>query len=155
MCSTSLRLYSSQGSAHLANSTASYWKSSSDEFARSRPSIPACCDSEQEHHVCVLCVFCICRVGQNHTYTVYIRYFWQGHHQIYGHIRCIYTVLANPMCLSSHMYVCVCVRAGVCMCVCVCVCVRVCVCMCVCVCACACVCVCVCVCLCACVCVCV
>ena len=36
------------------------------------------------------------RVGQNHIYTVYIRYFWQGNHKIYGHIRCIYTVLANP-----------------------------------------------------------
>ena len=36
------------------------------------------------------------RVGQNHIYTVYIRYFWQGDRQIYGHIRCIYTVLANP-----------------------------------------------------------
>jgi hypothetical protein len=29
-------------------------------------------------------------------YIVYIRYFWQGNHQIHGHIRCIYTVLANP-----------------------------------------------------------
>jgi len=38
----------------------------------------------------------ICRVGQNHIYTVCIRYFWQGNHEIYGHIRCIYTVLANP-----------------------------------------------------------
>jgi hypothetical protein len=38
----------------------------------------------------------ISRVGQNHIYTVYIRYFWQGNHQIYGHLRCIYTVLANP-----------------------------------------------------------
>jgi hypothetical protein len=35
--------------------------------------------------------------------TIYIRciygilwYFWQGNHQTYGHIRCIYTVLANP-----------------------------------------------------------
>jgi len=36
------------------------------------------------------------RVGQNHIYTVYIRYFWQGNHQIFGHIRCIYMVLANP-----------------------------------------------------------
>jgi hypothetical protein len=26
----------------------------------------------------------------------YLRYFWQGNHQIYGHIRCIHTVLANP-----------------------------------------------------------
>ena len=24
------------------------------------------------------------RVGQNHIHTVYIRYFWQGNHQIYG-----------------------------------------------------------------------
>jgi len=39
----------------------------------------------------------ICRVGQNHIYTVYIRYFWQGNHQIYGHIRCVHTVLANPI----------------------------------------------------------
>ena len=36
------------------------------------------------------------RVGQNHIYTVYVRYFWQGNHQIYGHMRCIYTVLDNP-----------------------------------------------------------
>ena len=38
----------------------------------------------------------VCRVGQNHIYTVYLRRFWQGNHQIYCHIRCIYTVLANP-----------------------------------------------------------
>ena len=38
----------------------------------------------------------ICRVSQNHIYTVYIRNFWQEHHQIYGHIRRIYTILANP-----------------------------------------------------------
>ena len=37
-----------------------------------------------------------CRDGQNHVYTVYKRYFWQGNHQINGHIRCIYTVVANP-----------------------------------------------------------
>jgi hypothetical protein len=37
------------------------------------------------------------RVGQNiYIYTVYIRFFWQENHQIYGHIRCIYTDLANP-----------------------------------------------------------
>jgi len=30
-------------------------------------------------------------------YTVHIRCFWQGDHHIYGHIRCIYTVLANPI----------------------------------------------------------
>jgi len=42
------------------------------------------------------------RVGQNHIYTVYIRCFWQGNHQIYGHIRCIYTVLANPIFVPSN-----------------------------------------------------
>jgi len=35
------------------------------------------------------------RVGQINIYTVYTRYFWQGNHQVYGHVRCIYTVLAN------------------------------------------------------------
>jgi len=34
------------------------------------------------------------RVG--HIYTVYLWYLWQGNHQIYGHVRCIYAVLANP-----------------------------------------------------------
>jgi len=29
--------------------------------------------------------------------AVYVRYFWQGNHQIYGHILCIYTILANSM----------------------------------------------------------
>ena len=37
------------------------------------------------------------RVGQNHIYTVYIRYFWLGNHQIYGVYIRIYTVLANPI----------------------------------------------------------
>jgi len=39
----------------------------------------------------------IIRVGQNHIYTVCIRYFWQGNHHIYAHLRCRYTVLANPI----------------------------------------------------------
>ena len=30
------------------------------------------------------------RVGQNHTYTVYTRYFWQVNYQNYGHVRRIY-----------------------------------------------------------------
>jgi len=38
----------------------------------------------------------IAKVGQDHMYTVYIRYFWQGNHRIYNHIRCIFTALANP-----------------------------------------------------------
>jgi len=36
------------------------------------------------------------RVGQNHIYTVHLRYSWQGNHQIHGHTGCIYTVLADP-----------------------------------------------------------
>jgi len=49
------------------------------------------------------CRCVIYRAGQNHIYMVCIRYFWQGHHLIYGHIRCIYTVLAN-----LHIYVFIC-----------------------------------------------
>jgi hypothetical protein len=36
-----------------------------------------------------------------YIYTVYIWYFWQGNHQIYGHIRCLHTVLANPLSFGS------------------------------------------------------
>jgi hypothetical protein len=35
----------------------------------------------------------ICRVGQNHIYTVHTQNLWQGNHQIYGHIQCIYTYI--------------------------------------------------------------
>ena len=45
----------------------------------------------------------MCRVGQNHMYTVYIRYFWQENHQMYGHIRCICTVLANPILCAKRL----------------------------------------------------
>ena len=46
----------------------------------------------------------IIRVGQNHIYTVYIRFFWQGNLQIYGHIRSVYTVLDNPTHHTSHRW---------------------------------------------------
>jgi hypothetical protein len=29
-------------------------------------------------------------------YAVYVRYFWQGNHPIYGHARSIYTDVASP-----------------------------------------------------------
>ena len=48
------------------------------------------------------------RAGQNHICTVYIWYFWQGNHQIYGHVwyivRCIYTVLANPSYVCTRLH---------------------------------------------------
>jgi hypothetical protein len=44
----------------------------------------------------VLLACIISRVGQNHIYTVYIRYFWLGNHQIYSVYIRIYTVLADP-----------------------------------------------------------
>jgi hypothetical protein len=60
-------------------------------------------------YVCVCSCACMCvhvfttsdrctmhRVGQNHIYTVYIRYFWQENRQMYAQIRCIHTALANP-----------------------------------------------------------
>ena len=42
------------------------------------------------------CMKCRVLVGQNHIYTVNVWYVWQENNQIYGHIRCIYTVLASP-----------------------------------------------------------
>ena len=33
---------------------------------------------------------------------MYTRYFWQGNHHTYGHIRCVYMVLANPKLVSSQ-----------------------------------------------------
>jgi len=61
--------------------------------------------------------------GQNHIYMVCIRSFWQGNHQICGHIRCIYTSLANPIYLSLMHQLQINtfggVRAYVCVCVCV------------------------------------
>jgi len=42
------------------------------------------------------------RTGQNYIYTVYVRYFWQGNHQIQSHIRCIFTVPANPTHVPSN-----------------------------------------------------
>jgi hypothetical protein len=55
-----------------------------------------CCGKDGKHGLSRSTVV-IHRVGQDHIYTVYIRYFWQKNDQIYGHIRCIYTVLANPI----------------------------------------------------------
>ena len=43
------------------------------------------------------------RVGQNHIYTVYVRYFGQENHQLYGQMRCIYTVPANPSCVPCEV----------------------------------------------------
>jgi hypothetical protein len=40
-----------------------------------------------------------------YTYTGYTRYFWQGNHQVYGHIRRIYTILANPKQTRRNMWV--------------------------------------------------
>jgi hypothetical protein len=61
--------------------------------------------------LCLVCV--LCRDGQDHIYTVYIRYSWQGNHQIYGYIRCMYTFLANP---SLVCVLCVCVLCVSCVC---------------------------------------
>jgi len=43
-------------------------------------------------------VYTVIRFGP----TLYIRHFWQGNHHTYGHIRCVYTVLANPVRLLHH-----------------------------------------------------
>jgi len=48
-----------------------------------------------------VCIERMCRVGQDHIYTVCIRSFWQGNHRIYSHVRCINTVMANPMLVAQ------------------------------------------------------
>ena len=70
---------------------------------------------ENEYKMCNYVRYIVYGVGQDYIYTLYvrflgreitrytviygehIRFLWQGNHQIYGHIRCIYTVLANPI----------------------------------------------------------
>jgi len=41
------------------------------------------------HTICILSNYII-RAGQDHTYKVHIRYFWQRFHQIYGRMQRIY-----------------------------------------------------------------
>ena len=63
---------------------------------------------------CALSVIChIQYVGWARTkylyiYTVYIRYSKQGNHHTYGHIRCVYTVLANPNSMFKRYTLCLC-----------------------------------------------
>jgi len=40
-------------------------------------------------------------VGQNLVKTVYVRYFWQGKHHTYGHIRCVYMVRVLGCCFGG------------------------------------------------------
>ena len=61
------------------------------------------------------CDWLICRVGQNHIYTVYVRHFWQKNRHIYGHIRRIYTVLANPTHLPGTVVGCQLLCLGSCL----------------------------------------
>ena len=58
---------------------------------------------------CVCLCLGTCRVGQSHIYTVYTRYVWQVNDQIYGPIRCIYTVWPTlGICVWVCVFVCVC-----------------------------------------------
>jgi hypothetical protein len=61
---------------------------------------------------CILTLWCIRRVGQNHIYIyIYIRciygIFGQGNHQIYGLIRCIYTYTVYIYGLIRCIYICI------------------------------------------------
>jgi hypothetical protein len=48
------------------------------------------------HHIHTRSWLGLAKTIHTYVYTVYIRYFWQGNHHTYGHIRCAYTVLSNP-----------------------------------------------------------
>jgi hypothetical protein len=80
---------------------------------------PKTCSKSRSNEACVKRRWHMSRVGHNHIYTVYIRYFWLGNHQIYSHVRCIYTVLANLTHegLQHIMIRCVCVCVFACVCV--------------------------------------
>jgi hypothetical protein len=54
------------------------------------------CEKNRVDHVCRVYV---CRAGKSQMYTVYMHFFGRKttQYQIYGHIRCIYAVLANPV----------------------------------------------------------
>jgi hypothetical protein len=56
----------------------------------------------QSHMVCINIMYGRTTTKYAVTYGVCIRYFWQGNHQIYGQIRRICTVLANPT-HTTHM----------------------------------------------------
>jgi len=49
-----------------------------------------------------------------YIYTVYIRYFWQGNDQLYGHIWRIYPILANLTYASRFCFICLraCMQSG-------------------------------------------
>jgi hypothetical protein len=54
-------------------------------------------------------------LGQSHKCTVYIQCFWQGNLQIYGHIRCIYAILASPAGDRFYRWRCIHTLYNVCM----------------------------------------
>ena len=70
--------------------------------------VDVCTHTEHKQHLpnhpfSNLLALYIVYLGLARTIYIYmcIRYFWQGNHQMYGHIRCKYTVLDNPMYITS------------------------------------------------------
>jgi len=49
--------------------------------------------------------YLVTRVGQNHMYTVHLRYSWKGNHQISGRIQCIYGY-GQPYSWPCALFVC-------------------------------------------------
>jgi len=45
------------------------------------------------------------RVGQDHKYTVYLRYFWQGYHQMNCHTRFTYIIHIYIRYTNIHTYI--------------------------------------------------
>ena len=65
------------------------------KYARTSANMHACSHPTPNTPPCI-CSYCMRRVGQNYIYTVFLAGNSWEIHQIYGYIRCIYTVLANP-----------------------------------------------------------
>jgi len=58
--------------------------------------LSACVWEQHTHAGAGAVAVCVGLARTIYIYTVYIRYFWLGNHQIYGVYIRIYTVLANP-----------------------------------------------------------
>jgi hypothetical protein len=43
-------------------------------------------------------------LGLARTIYIYMRYFWQGNHQVYGHIRCIYGIFGREITKCTVIY---------------------------------------------------
>jgi hypothetical protein len=97
VCVFSLTYTHSLTHSHTYHHTRFSWYSSAamDEFGVTHSHTQTPHTEMHPHtHICIYS-------GQNYIYVIY-RFFWQGNHLVYGPIKCISTVLANPTQIHTH-----------------------------------------------------